>query len=299
MKRRTFIKSVSFCAIAVSTYGFIRFDGNNYVGDCETTTDILGPFYRPGSPVRNNLLIKGEPGDPVELSGVIYHNDCVTPYKKAKIELWHCNSDGEYDNSEEFRYRGTSFTDENGNYYFKTIMPVPYEIGNGQIRPAHFHLMITAEGYQPLVTQLYFSGDSYIKTDPYASSPKAQKRILRVQNMDDGTKKVLYNVSMAEILPVETASIDKLAGVYSNVEDSNIKVEVFKKNNELWIKNEMFGNRFDYVGNNTFEYGGMPEGIYWRIKFEFLPSGDVQATSSANDIDLTGRTYIFIKEKLN
>jgi protocatechuate 3,4-dioxygenase beta subunit len=267
------------------------------VGDCETTTDILGPFYRPGSPIRNNLLIKGEPGNPLELSGVICHNDCVTPYKKAKIELWHCNSDGEYDNSEEFRYRGTTFTDENGKYYFKTIMPVPYEIGNGQIRPAHFHLMITAEGYQPLVTQLYFSGDSYIKTDPYASSPKAQKRILRVQNMDDGTKKVLYNVGMTGILPVEAASIDKLAGVYSNVEDSNYKVEVFKKNNELWIKNEMFGNRFDYVGSNTFEYGGMPEGTYWRIKFEFLPSGDVQATSIANDIDQTERTYTFIKEK--
>jgi catechol 1,2-dioxygenase len=297
MKRRTFIKNAGLCAVAVSTYGFIRFDGNKYIGDCETTTDILGPFYIPDSPERNDLLIKGQHGDPVELSGIICHKDCVTPYNKAKIELWHCNNYGVYDVSKEFRHRGTTYSDKNGNYLFKTIMPVPYNAGNGQIRPAHFHLMITAEEYQPLVTQLYFSGDRYINSDPYASSPKALKRILDVQNLNDGTKKVSYNVGMAEILPVEPASIEKLVGVYKNVENDNMKLNVFKRDNTLWIKNEVFGNRFEYIGNNTFEYGGMPEGIYWRIKFEMLASGDVKATSISNDVDLTEHSYIFIKKK--
>ena len=57
MERRTFIRNTALCAVAVSASGFIRFDGFSYVGDCETTTDILGPFYRPDSPARNNLLI--------------------------------------------------------------------------------------------------------------------------------------------------------------------------------------------------------------------------------------------------
>ena len=86
MHRRNFIKDATFSAVAVSAFGFIRFDGDHYVGDCETTSDILGPFYRPGSPVRNNLVIKGEPGEIVELTGMIKHKDCVTPYKNAKIE---------------------------------------------------------------------------------------------------------------------------------------------------------------------------------------------------------------------
>jgi protocatechuate 3,4-dioxygenase beta subunit len=73
-------------------------DGEKYVGDCETTTDILGPFYRPDSPVRNNLILEGQTGNPVELSGLIRHKDCTTPYKNAKIELWHCDSKGIYDN---------------------------------------------------------------------------------------------------------------------------------------------------------------------------------------------------------
>src|ERR1700690_2300625 len=84
MQRRSFIRNTALGAIAISTPGFIYFNGKQYVGDCETTSDILGPFYRPNSPVRNNFIIKGEPGTPVELSGIIKHDDCTTPYKKAK-----------------------------------------------------------------------------------------------------------------------------------------------------------------------------------------------------------------------
>jgi hypothetical protein len=55
------------------------------VGDCETTSDILGPFYRPNSPVRRNLVDKGEKGTLVELSGKIKHLDCVSPYKMLRL----------------------------------------------------------------------------------------------------------------------------------------------------------------------------------------------------------------------
>ena len=98
MKRRTFLSQTILTALAVSATGFIRFDGQRYVGDCETTSDVLGPFYRPDSPVRESLRIKGEKGDPIELIGKRLHDDCMTPYKKAKIELWHCDGDGNYDN---------------------------------------------------------------------------------------------------------------------------------------------------------------------------------------------------------
>ena len=111
--------------VAVSTYGFIRFDGNRYIGDCETTTDVLGPFYRPGSPVRNNIAAKGETGNLVMLTGVIKHNDCKTPYQEAKIELWHCNDKGVYDNdSDDSVNRGHhTFSDREGRYFFNTILP--------------------------------------------------------------------------------------------------------------------------------------------------------------------------------
>lgn len=286
MQRRTFIKNTALSAVAISASGFIHFDGNHYVGDCETTTDILGPFYRPDSPVRNNLVVKGAPGDLIELSGIIKHKDCATPYKNAKIELWHCSSQGVYDNtSADYLYRGTTYCDDKGQYLFKTILPVPYNAG-GSIRPAHFHLMITAPNYQPLVTQVYFSGDANLTKDVSSASPTAKKRILDVQTLKDGTKKVLFDVSMSDTLAADPAAIDKLTGIYTDEKDKGHKTEFFKKNNILWMKNEVFGHNFEYTGNNTFQYPGAPPEtkIKWTLHFEIMASGSVKLTqTSVND----------------
>ena len=297
MQRRTFIKNTALTALAVSAHGLVSFDGNRYSGDCETTTDILGPYYRPGSPVRSNLTIAGEQGTAIELSGMIRHNDCITPYKKAKVELWHCDSKGVYDNdSDAFRYRGTVYSDEKGVYSFTTILPVPYDVGNNYIRPAHFHLMITAEGYQPLVTQLYFVGDANIKKDPYANAEKAKKRILEIQKMSNGAKKVVYDVSMSEILPVEAATIDRLTGIYTSLDGKKESAELFKKDGCLWKKNEAFGSQFVYAGNNTFEQAGNPPGLYYTLHFELLPGGDVQVTQSYIEDNSTVQTIVMLKK---
>ena len=281
MERRTFIRNTALFAVAVSATGFIRFDGNGYVGDCETTTDILGPFYRPDSPVRTSLLLEGAAGTPIELSGTVRHKDCISPCKKAKVELWHCSSSGEYDNtSDQFLYRGTTFTDDAGNYFFNTVLPVPYDVGGGIVRPAHFHIMITAAGYQSLVTQLYFSGDPNISKDPSSSSPRAKRRILDVQTLANGSKKVKYDVGISDTLIVEMAALDRLKGVYTDEKDPDQKIEFFKKDNSLWIKNEVFGLGFDYVGNNTFQYPGTSGGESYNLQFDIMASGSVKVTQT-------------------
>lgn len=297
MERRTFLRNTAISAVAVSAYGFVSFNGDQFTGDCETTSDILGPFYRPDSPVRKNLRIKGEAGNSIELSGLIRHKDCITPYKNAKIELWHCDEKGIYDNaSPDFRYRGTTFSDENGKYSFATILPVPYDVGNGHIRPAHFHMMITADGYMPLVTQLYFNGDSHISEDPYASSPKSKRRILDFQKTSNGANKVVYDVSMAEVLKLEAASIDKLTGIYTNIAIKEKSIELFKRDNTLWMKNEAFGNKFEYAGNNTFEEADNPEPFYWKLQFEILSSEGIRLTENYIDDDRKKHTAVYLKK---
>lgn len=298
MQRRDFIKNSALCAVAISTSGFIRFDGSHYVGDCETTTDILGPYYRPGSPVRNNLLVKGDPGELVNLSGVIKHNDCKTPYKNAKIELWHCDAKGAYDNeSDKFNYRATSFCDDKGQYSFDTILPVPYAAGVGYTRPAHFHLMITAAGYQPLVTQLYFTGDKNIPNDPFAASPLAKRRTLDVQTGSDGIKKLVFDVSMSEKLAADPASIGKLTGIYVDKKDKTRKMEFFKKDNVLWMKNEVYGENFIYTGKNTFVYAGLPQGMSETLHFELMAFNAVQLTYETVDKNAVKHSSIYVKEK--
>jgi len=300
MQRRNFIKSTTLSAIAISTTGFVLFDGKNYVGDCETTSDVLGPFYRPDSPVRKDLVIKGEKGDPIELFGKIVHDDCITPYKNAKIELWHCDGNGIYDNeSADFKYRGTTFSDNKGNYTFHSILPVPYGEGENY-RPAHFHMMITAEGYQPLVTQLYFKGDPWIEKDSSASSPSAKNRILEVENLKNNAKKVEYNVSMAKTLGAESAAIDRLTGLYINEKDSTKTMKLFRKDNQLWMKSDPFGMNLDYVGNNTFTIPGMSLETLSFV-FEILPVGAVKLKETyTNDKGVKDITeYVKDKQILN
>lgn len=302
MQRRNFIKATSFSAIAISAPGFIRFNGQSYVGDCETTSDILGPFYRPDSPERSSLVIKGEKGDPIELVGKILHDDCSTPYSRAKIELWHCDANGVYDNeSPDYKYRGTTYSDRQGNYSFKTILPVPYDIGGGNFRPAHFHMMISAEGYQPLVTQLYFTGDPWLAGDSSASSPSAVKRILEVKDQKGKGKKVEYNISMSTKRDADPAAIDRLVGVYVDEKDATKKTELIKKDNQLWIKGDdpngmPFGMNFQYEGQNTFSFSGVPAATLYFV-FEIMPAGVVKLTETYTDDKGEKTITVSVREK--
>lgn len=274
MQRRTFLKDAALGAVAISASGFISFDGTKYVGDCETTTDILGPFYRPNSPVRTSLVIPNDPGTKILLSGTVKHDDCITVFKKAKIELWHCSAKGEYDNStDEFRYRATTYSDGGGKYFFNTILPVPYGIGGDVYRPAHFHMMISGDGYQPLVTQLYFTGDKHLSKDPSSASPTAKRRILNVETLKDNTKKVSFDISLSKKLGAEITSIEKLQGSYA-FENSDRKIEFFRNANELWVRNEVYGMNLEYIGDNSFR---SPLGEYNDVyHFELLADGKVK-----------------------
>jgi catechol 1,2-dioxygenase len=297
MERRSFIRNTALCAVAVSANGFIRFNGQNYEGDCETTTDILGPFYRPDAPLRTDLRIVNAAGQKIVLSGQVKHKDCKTPLKNACVELWHCDSAGVYDNeSPAFNYRAKAYCDDKGNYSFKTILPVPYDVGNGHYRPAHFHMMISAEGYQALITQLYFTGDTYIAKDGTASLPAAKRRILDIKDGANGEKAVLFNVTMLEKLPADISVIDRLAGSYTRTNDAGKKSEFYKRDNLLWVKSQGSingGYPLEYIGNNVFESYGWPT----KYQFTIQADGSIKLNYSGTDDDDKPLTWDAVKGK--
>jgi catechol 1,2-dioxygenase len=300
MQRRKFLQNTALVAVAVSTSGFIHFNGETYAGDCETTSDILGPFYRPDSPLRSNLLIKGDPGVEVVLKGTVRHKDCTTPYKGAKVELWHCDANEKYDNtSAEFRYRGTTHCNEQGQYEFLTILPVPYPDDSGQMRPAHFHLMISAPGYQSYVTQLYFTGDPHILGDAFASAPTSKSRILEVASTKKGRKLVTFDVTMAEKLVAEPAAIDKLTGTYAYENDPKRKMVFFKRDGVLWKKAgaTIYGVAFDYIGNNTFSQAGLQPPLILTYTFEIQGDGLAKVTENRFDTKGNKTVAVILKDK--
>jgi len=128
--------------------------------DPPTLPEIEGPFYRPRTPERFDLSEAGAKGRPVELAGYVLTRGC-RPLERALVDLWHADDGGEYDNRG-FRYRGHVFTDAQGRYRFRTILPGLYP---GRTR--HYHVKVQATGQRLLTTQLYFPGEPFNARDDF------------------------------------------------------------------------------------------------------------------------------------
>jgi len=132
MDRKKFLLTSALTAVGISTFGSVVNTSNgDFGGDCETTSDILGPFYRPNAPIRSNLITKNLKGTRVNLKGQIFRSDCQTPIENAQVEIWHCDTEGNYDNeSREFKHRARLLTNEKGEYSFETIIPGKFRDNN-------------------------------------------------------------------------------------------------------------------------------------------------------------------------
>ena len=146
---------------------FARAQGLEPTPACGESSPTLsqgeGPFFTPNSPQRADLVESGTKGEVLELEGRIVTRAC-RPVSGAVIDIWHADENGEYDN-EGFRYRGHVYTDANGLYRIRTIVPGLYE---GRAR--HIHAKIGAPGGEPLTTQLYFPDDPSNSTDTFFRS---------------------------------------------------------------------------------------------------------------------------------
>lgn len=271
MKRRTFIKSSSLAAFSMSAFGPIHWNGKSFEGPTATTTDLLGPYYRPDAPIRSNLIPENTTGEVLHLAGTIYREDGKSPLADALIESWQCDEHEKYDNtSDDYKLRGALKTGKDGKYAFKTIIPVPYNDG-GDWRPAHIHLRISSDDHQDLITQIYFKDDPYIQDDPSSSSPKAANRILEIKKNASGEKVINFDIVMAKSFPLDDVSYKKITGLYQL---ENGMAEFLREDDLLIMKfNGQIQEAMVYTGNNSFS-GGMG---YNHAEFEVLPSGDVKA----------------------
>ena len=262
MNRRTFVKNSTFAAASVSVFGSIYWNGRSFEGNNPTTTDILGPFYRPGCPMRSNIAPPDSAGEPFSVSGTIFQADGKKPMAGALVEVWQCDEKGAYDNtSDDYLCRGAVKTGADGKYTFKTIIPVPYSVGAGY-RPAHIHMRISSDDHQDLITQIYFKGDPHLKEDPSSASPQAVNRILEIKNSGKD-KFVTFDIVMSKQFPLEAAAYKKLTGLYSL--DDNKMLDFIHDGDLLFVKQDgLMVAALEYKGNNQFEE---PDG--YKVQFLF------------------------------
>jgi hydroxyquinol 1,2-dioxygenase len=148
-----------------------------------TEPTVLGPFfahgakdYGYGADLREGATMKGED---VWVSGRILSVD-GKPIPGAVLDIWQAKADGIYDlqSGGEFELRGRVKANEAGEYAFASYKPKFYSIpmdgpvgelvratGNHHMRPAHMHAIVSAPGFEQVITHVFVEGDPYLDGD--------------------------------------------------------------------------------------------------------------------------------------
>lgn len=148
-----------------------------------TESSVLGPFYRPNAPFfEHGADISGPvDGQPTLVRGRVT-SQSGEPIEGAVLDVWQASPAGLYEEQDpdqpDMNLRGRFRTDKEGRYWFRTVQPKGYPIpvdgpvgemlrmaGRHNMRPAHLNFIVTAEGYEPVTTELYTRGDEYLETD--------------------------------------------------------------------------------------------------------------------------------------
>lgn len=153
---------------------------NNEAYANATEATVFGPFHVEDAPkIENGEDISfGADGQPAWVEGTVKDTD-GNPIPNARLEVWECDEDGMYDvqyTDGRMSGRAHLFSDENGEFRFWGLTPVPYPIpydgpvgkmlaavGRSPVRAAHLHFMVTAPEKRTLVTHIFVEGDPQLE----------------------------------------------------------------------------------------------------------------------------------------
>ncbi len=168
-----------------------------------TEATVLGPFYRPGAPLRATGAQIGRPqdGSPALVSGTVA-DTAGRPLPGATLDVWQSSSNGLYDTQDPgqppFNLRGVFATGQDGRYAFRTARPVSYPIpADGPVgdlllatarhcwRAAHIHAVVSAPGHRAVTTHIFDAENPYLTSDAVFGVRDSLIRPFRSAGPDD------------------------------------------------------------------------------------------------------------------
>jgi protocatechuate 3,4-dioxygenase beta subunit len=167
-----------------------------------TAQQVEGPFYNYDLPkVHDTDLVRLLAGDAPAVGQVTHvfgtaQSWSGRPVKDALIEIWQCDANGRYHHPDDHEQRpldvrfqgyGRTMTDASGGFRFRTIRPVAYAIGNGEMRTPHIHLALSTRGVRRLTTQLYVEGEALNEKDSEIAKLLPVQRSGLIRPFTDGS----------------------------------------------------------------------------------------------------------------
>lgn len=161
-------------------------------GNTETSQSLLGPFWRLNAPrvANGGTIVRSDtPGDPLLVNARVVDGE-GRPIAGAEVDVWHASPVGLYENQDpeqaEMNLRGKFTTDEDGRFWFRSVMMIGYPIPTDGVvgrllaaqdrhpmRPAHLHALIFKPGFKVLISQVYDANDPHIDSDVQFGVTKA------------------------------------------------------------------------------------------------------------------------------
>ena len=175
---------------------------NNRKPSGASESTVLGPFHvanAPELPMGANICLDRK-GEQMAIFGRVVDTE-GKPIAGAVLDVWQANDEGFYDVQQkgiqpEFNLRGVFRTGPDGRYWFRAVKPRYYPIpadgpvgqllaalGRHPNRPAHFHYILKADGFETLITHIFDPNDPYIDSD--AVFGVKQSRLAEFKKVDD------------------------------------------------------------------------------------------------------------------
>ena len=120
-----------------------------------------------GAPSTADVAPAGEPGDRLEVKGVVYAADGRTPVPKASVYVYQTDARGYYRPDDAMgnknpRLMALLRTDAAGRYSFRTIRPGSYP---GTRVPQHIHYEVAASGQGSRIFEIIFEQDPHVTAE--------------------------------------------------------------------------------------------------------------------------------------
>lgn len=151
--------------------------------DVGTSSSVLGPFHISGSPPLHvgGDMRKDFDAPVLLVEGTVKDTD-GNPISGATLDIWQTAPNGLYSSQDPdqdtYSFHGLQTVGEDGRYAFTTVRPVEYTVpsdgpvgdilracGRHPWRPSHLHYIAEAEGFKPLVTEVFPDDDPYLDQD--------------------------------------------------------------------------------------------------------------------------------------